>query len=209
MVTDIHRAGFQAAIHAIRQETVEATINAIGHALGNRPGAERRHRIEHCSECPPGLLEKIRELGIMVVTQPPFLYFSGERYLATVPPDRQKWLYRIRSLTDAGVTVAASSDSPIVDDNPLIGIFGAVTRLAESDQEVVPEERISVNQALEMYTRNAAYASFEESEKGTISEGKLADLVQLSDDPIAVPPEQIMDINIEMTVIGGKVVWER
>ena len=209
MVFDIHKSGFRAAIHAIRYETVEAAINAIENALGQLPRDDHRHRIEHCSECPPRLLERIRKLGIVVVTQPPFLYFSGERYLATVPSDRQPWLYRIKALMEAGIPVAGSSDSPIVDDNPLVGIYAAVNRLATSGQAVLPEERISVNRALEMYTSNAAYASFQEHEKGTISEGKLADLVLLSNDPTTVSPERIKDITVDMTIIGGEVVWER
>lgn len=209
MVMNIHRAGFRTAIHATRYETVEAAVNAIEYALGQLPRDDHRHRIEHCSECPPRLLDRISRLGIMVVTQPPFVYYSGERYLAMVPPDRQPWLYRIKSLMEVGIPVAGSSDSPIVDDNPLVGIHAAVNRLATSGQAVLPEERISVNKALEMYTRNAAFASFEENEKGTIREGKLADLVLLSDDPTIIPPEQLKDIKVEMTIIGGEVVWER
>jgi predicted amidohydrolase YtcJ len=209
MVLGIHRAGYRAAIHATRYETVEAAVNAIEYALGVMPQPEHRHRIEHCSECPPHLLDRIKRLGIMVVTQPPFVYYSGERYLAMVPPGRQPWLYRIKSMMDAGIPVAGSSDSPIVDDNPLVGMYAAVNRLAASEQEVIPEENISVTKALEMYTRNAAYASFDEKEKGTITQGKLADLVLLSDDPTTVSPEQIKDITVEMAIIGGKVVWER
>lgn len=209
IVLDLHRSGFRAAVHAVRCETVEAAVNAIEYALGQLPQDQHRHRIEHCSECPSHLLERIRKLGIVVVTQPPFLYYSGERYLAMVPSDRQLWLYRIKSMMDAGIPVAGSSDSPIVDDNPLVGIYAAVNRLAASGQAVLPEESISVERALEMYTRNAAYVSFEEKEKGTISEGKLADLVVLSDDPTAVTPERLKDVSVEMTIIGGEVVWER
>jgi predicted amidohydrolase YtcJ len=209
MVLNIHWAGYRAAIHATRYETVEAVVNAIEYALGVIPQPEHRHRIEHCSECPPHLLDRIKKLGIAVVTQPPFVYYSGERYLAMVPSDRQPWLYRIRSLMEAGIPIAGSSDSPIVDDNPMVGIYAAVNRLAQSGQAVLPEERVSVKKALEMYTCNAARSSFEEHEKGTISEGKLADLVLLSDDPTAVPPEQLKDITVDMTIIGGEVIWER
>ena len=93
-------------------------------------------------------------------------------------------------------------------DNPLIGIYGAVARLTQSGQPLLPKERISASQALAMYTINAAYASFEEDVKGSITPGKLADIVLLSDDPIRTPTEQIKDIKVEMTMIGGKVVWE-
>jgi hypothetical protein len=144
----------------------------------------------------------------MVVTQPPFLYYSGERYLATIPPTQLRWLYRIKSFLDRGLIVAGGSDSPVVPDNPLVGIYAAVTRRAESGQYLSPEERISAKQALAMYTINAAYASFEENIKGSITPGKLADMVVLSDDPLKSPPERIKDIRVEMTIIDGKVVWE-
>ncbi len=118
------------------------------------------------------------------------------------------WLYRIKSPLESGVVVAGSSDAPVVPGNPLVGIYAAVTRQAGSGQLLLPEERITVNQALALYTTNAAYASFEENIKGSISPGKLADIVVLNDDPTKVPPEQIKDIKVEMTIIGGEVVWE-
>ena len=207
-VLDAHRAGFQLAIHAIQESTVEAAIIALENAYGQLPQAGRRHRIEHCSECPPHLLERLGKLQVVIATQPPFLHYSGERYLVTVPAEQLQWLYRIKSFLDNGLIVAGSSDSPIVPDNPLVGIYGAVTRQAESGQQLLPEERISANQALALYTINGAYASFEEGIKGSIAEGKLADMVILSDDPTRVSPEQIKDISVEMTIVGGKIVWE-
>ncbi len=203
-----HHAGFQLAFHAIGQSEVAAAISALEYTNERFPLAHRRHRIEHCSECPPYLLERLRELNAVVVTQPPFIYYSGERYLATVPTDRLPWLYRIKSLLDGGLIVAGSSDSPVVPLNPLAGIYAAVTRKAESGQQLMPEECVSVKQAMAMYSTNAAYASFEEGIKGSIAPGKLADIVVLSDDPTQVPPEQIRDIKVEMTIIGGEVVWE-
>lgn len=203
-----HRAGFQVAIHAVQKESVEAAISALEYAQNQLPQAGRRHRIEHCSECPPPLLERLKKLRAVVVTQPPFLHYSGERYLATVPPDRLPWLYRIKSVLDSGLVVAGSSDSPIVPDNPLVGIYAAVTRKAETGQDVLAEECVSVQQALEVYTINGAYASFEQDVKGSITEGKLADMALLSDDPTRVPPERIKDIKVQMTIVGGEVVWE-
>ena len=203
-----HQAGFQLAIHAIEPSTVEAALTALEYAHSHLPQTGRRHRIEHCSECPPHLLKRLAKLQVVVVTQPPFLYYSGERYLAKIPPDRLQWLYRIKSLIDSGLIVAGSSDSPVVPNNPLVGIYAAVTRQAESGQQLLPQECISASQALAMYTRNAAYASFEEDTKGSITQGKLADMVVLSNDPVKSPPEQIKNIKVEMTIIGGKVVWE-
>jgi hypothetical protein len=203
-----HQAGFQLAIHAVEPSTVEAAITALEYAQSHFPQAGRRHRIEHCSVCPPQLLERLSKLQTIIVTQPPFIYYSGERYLAQVPKSQLPWLYRIKSFLDSGLIVAGSSDSPVVPDNPLVGIYAAVTRKAESEQQIVPEECISGKQALALYTTNAAYASLEENVKGSITPGKLADIVVLSDDPTQSPPEQIKDIKVEMTIIGGEVVWK-
>ena len=207
-VASAQRDGFQLAIHAVRMEAVEAAITALEYARDLLPAVGLRHRIEHCSECPPHLLERLARLQALVVTQPPFIYYSGQRYLATVAPERQPWLYRIASFLANGLIVAASSDSPIVPDNPLAGICAAVTRQAESGQYLLPEESIPADQALALYTLNAAYASGEETLKGSVTQGKLADLVLLSDDPTRVPPEAIKNIRVEMTIIGGEVVYQ-
>jgi predicted amidohydrolase YtcJ len=205
---DCHRAGWQLAFHAVAESTVAAAVTALEYVKGYSPVAGQRHRIEHCGECPPHLLERIRRLGTVIVTQPSFIYFSGERYLATVDPRQLPWLYRIRSPLEAGVVVAGSSDAPVVPHHPLVGIGAAVTRRAASGQVLLPEEAISPWQALALYTVNAAYASFEEDVKGSLTPGKLADIVVLSDDPTSVEPERIQDIKVVMTMVGGEVVWE-
>ena len=203
-----HRAGFQLAIHCVEPGTVEAAIAVLEYIASQSSLAGRRHRLEHVSECPPELLKRLKKLRAVVVTQPVFIYHSGERYLATVPAERQRWLYRIGSFLDAGLMVAGSSDSPVAPDNPLLGIYAAVTRRAESGQQLLPEEAISAEDALALYTTSAAYASFEEDSKGSIAPGKLADMVILSADPLKSSPEKIKDIRVEMTIIGGGVVWE-
>jgi predicted amidohydrolase YtcJ len=208
LALDCHRTGFQLAFHAVAESTVEAAVKALEYIDKYSPVAGRRHRIEHCGECPPYLLERLRKLGSVIVTQPPFIYYSGERYLATVSKSQLPWLYRIKSPLESGVVVAGSSDAPVVPNNPLVGIYTAVTRQAESGQVLLPEERITANQALALYTTNAAFASFEENIKGSISPGKLADIVVLSDDLTKIPPERIKDIKVAMTIIGGEVVRE-
>ncbi len=203
-----HQADFQLAIHCVEPGTVEAALATLEYIASRSSLKGRRHRLEHLSECPPELFKRLKKLEAVVVTQPNFVYHNGERYLATVSPERRRWLYRIKSFHDAGLTVAAGSDSPVAPDNPLLGIYAAVTRRAQSGQELLPEEAVSVPQALAMYTTNAAYASFEEDTKGSIAEWKLADMVVLSADPLKSPPEEIKDIQVEMTVVGGKVAWE-
>ncbi|MDO8634699.1 MAG: amidohydrolase family protein, partial [Dehalococcoidia bacterium] len=204
LVFKAHKAGYQVAIHAI--DNVDAAATALEYAIGKNP-KPHRHRIEHCSVCPPDTLNRLSKLGVIVVTQPPFLYYSGERYLSEVPKHQLPWLYRIKSFKEAGLRPAASSDSPVVTNNPLLGIYAAVMRKTETGEPILPEEVISAQEALEMYSLAAAYANFEENEKGTISPGKLADLVLLNNDPTRVPYDVIKDIKVEMTIIGGEVVW--
>jgi predicted amidohydrolase YtcJ len=207
-VIEAQQAGFQVAIHAIQDKMVEAVIETFEKARNQPPQTDMRHRIEHCSECPPELLERLKKLQPVIVTQPPFIHYSGDRYAAMVPEEKLPYLYGFKSLIDTGSIVAAGSDSPIVPDNPLAGIYGAVTRLTVTGNRLNPEECISAEQALAIYTTNAAYASFEENIKGSITEGKLADMVLLSDNPLTVPPEELMDIQVEMTIIGSEVVFE-
>ncbi|MBN2098160.1 MAG: amidohydrolase [Dehalococcoidia bacterium] len=209
LVLKVHGMGLQLAFHADERETLEAAITALEHALHRAQRTDHRHRIEHCSVCPPHLMKRLKATGAMVVTQPPFIYYSGERYLATVPPGDLEWLYAIGSLRSAGIRVAGSSDSPVVPFNPLVGICAAVTRKAASGQTLLTHEAISALEALMAYTSDAAYASFEENTKGSISAGMLADLVVLSEDPLAAPPEQIREIEVLATILDGKVVWRK
>ncbi|MDP2954023.1 MAG: amidohydrolase family protein, partial [Chloroflexota bacterium] len=207
-IVQAHRAGFQVALHAVEETTLEAAVEALEHALGRYPRRDHRHRIEHGSVCPPPLLRRLRALKVVVVTQPSFLYYSGERYRAEVPPYQQPWLYRVKSFHRAGLRPAASSDAPVVPPNPVMGLYAAVTRKSQEGVALLPEEAISPQGALEMYTRNAAYAAFEERAKGSLVAGKLADLVLLNHDPTAVSPDEIKDIRVEKTILGGRVFSE-
>ena len=204
LVLRAHDAGFQVAVHAVEADAVEAAAEALLGEGRLRP----RDRIEHCSECPPTLLDKLQGSGLIVVTQPAFLYHSGRRYLSDVAQEMQPWLYRVGSFEEVGLRPAASSDAPVSDPHPLLGVYAAVTRRADTGETVGETERVSTEQALRMHTINGAYASFQESQKGSIEVGKLADLVLLDRDPTAVAPDDLPHINVAMTIVGGKVVWE-
>lgn len=201
-------AGLQIAIHAIEESAIEAACSCIERALQKFPRTGHRHRIEHCSVCPPALVQRILKAGICVVTQPGFLHFSGDRYLETVPPEQLKYLYPIGTLAGSGVRVAFSSDFPVAPPAPLIGIQAAVTRATPSGRVVGATEAIEPTQALQMHTQLAATAGFEEDRKGALAPGKLADFVVLSDNPTRVAPDKIKDIVVEMTVINGQIAWE-
>jgi len=209
MVLNIHQSGFQAILHAIEETTIEAACSAIAYTLQRSPRSDHRHRIEHCSVCPPSLSERLASLGILVVTQPSFIYYNGDRYLRTVPNWQLKHLYPIATLMKSGIKVAGSSDCPLVPANPLIGIYSATSRMAETGEIVLPEERITPLEALKMYTEYAARATLEEKIKGSITPGNLADLVVLNGDPTRLPADEIKDIEMEMTILNGEMVWDR
>ncbi len=208
LVSNIHQSGLQAVIHAVEETSIEAVCTAIEYALEKSPRLDHRHRIEHCSVCPEALSKRLASLGVMVVTQPSFIYYNGERYLETVPDTQLKNLYPMGTLMKNGVQVASSSDCPVVPANPLIGIYSAVSRKSETGKAVLAKEGITPLDALRTYTHNAARATFDEKIKGSITPGKVADLAVLSGDPITSPTEEIKDIRVEMTILNGEVVWE-
>jgi predicted amidohydrolase YtcJ len=206
MISSILAAGFQSAIHAVEEPVIEAAIKGFEYALRLHSRADSRHRVEHCSVCSPALLQKLASLGGMVVTQPAFLFYEGERYIKTVPADQLKYIYPIDLMLKNNLRVAFGSDLPIVDANPMVGIGTAVTRRSESGSRL-PGQGIGLYDAIRMHTLDAAAASFEEHIKGSICPGKMADFVLLDKDPFSVAAEQIKDIRIVMTVIGGRIVW--
>ena len=209
LVLGVHKSGLQVILHALEETTIEPACSAIESALFRFPRAHHRHRIEHCAVCPPSLSRRLASLGIMVVTQPSFIFYHGDRYLRTVPKGQLKHLYPLATLMRNGVRVAGSSDCPIVPPGPLIGIYSAVSRKAETGEVILPKEKITPFEALQMYTEYAAGVNFEEKIKGSITAGKLADLVILNGDPTRVSTSEIKDIEVEMTIIDGKVVWSK
>ena len=144
----------------------------------------------------------------MIVTQPGFIYHGGDRYLAEVEPERRRLLYRIGSLMRAGVAVAGSSDAPVIDPNPLFGIYGAATRKSASGQLVGPREDISTLETIRLFTSMASRAIGHEFPGGRIAVGEAADLVMLDKDPAAVSRQELLKVRVVMTLIGGRIAWE-
>ncbi len=206
-VLQIHKLGFQVAMHAVEETTIAAAYLALDYALNNLPRADHRHRIEHCSVCQPEMARLLASLGVAIVTQPAFIYYNGERYLNTVPTKQIEHLYPLATLAKAGLKVAVGSDCPVVPPNPLSGIYAAASRIAETGQSVAPKQRITAIDAIHMYTKGSAYSCFQENIKGSLTPGKLADLIVLSDNPAEVNTEEIKGLEVKMTIIDGKIVW--
>ncbi len=208
-VLSIHRSEFQAILHAIESKTIEAACNAVENALQKSPRPDHRHRIEHCSVCTSSLAKRIASLGMMVITQPSFIFYNGDRYLRTVPDSNLQHLYSIRTLMENSIVVAGSSDCPIVPPSPLLGVYSAISRRTNEGDSILLKEGIPPMEALKMYTEYAARAGFEENLKGSITPGKLADIVVLSDDPTKLPVDETKDIQVEMTILNGEIVWDK
>jgi predicted amidohydrolase YtcJ len=178
-------------------------LTAIENARRAVPQCDKlRHRIEHVSVLNPDLIKRIRQARVIASVQPHFIP-SDSWVPARVGRERAKSVYLLRSLLKSGATVVGGSDCPIEPIDPLEGICAAVTS-ATTDYG----ERIDAQAAIELFTKNAAYATHEEKLKGTIQEGKIADLVVLDRDPLKVPPEQIREIKVLATVVAGRVVYE-
>ncbi len=208
-----HKAGFQVGVHAIGDRAISAVLDSYEKALKQLPRADHRLRIEHCGICTPAIVERIKGMGVVPVPQPIFLYGEGESYRAGLGEERVKWAYPLRSFLENGIVTPMSSDCPATSGteliSPLLGIYVAVNRRTDSGRELGPEQRIGVEDALRCYTLNSAYATFEDDVKGSIEPDKLADFAVLSEDPTRIAEEKIKDIYVEMTVVGGRVVYTR
>nr|WP_275889561.1 amidohydrolase [Nakamurella flavida] len=203
-----HRAGWQMAIHAIGDRAIGMCLDAFAAALARMPRADHRHRIEHCGVMRPDIIARMAAMGVIPVGQPPFIHEFGDGFLHHLGRERAQLTYPLRSLLDAGIPVAGSSDSPVSSFAPLIGVQAAVNQLTRDGQDFAPAEALTVEEALTIYTRNAAFAAFDENRKGTLTPGKYADLAVLGADPRLVPPTEISRIPILATVLGGETVFQ-
>lgn len=200
LVLKAHKAGLQLGIHAIGDKAIESALIAYSEALKKLPRENHRHRIEHCSVLNPKLIKRMKRLGLIASVQPHFVisdFWVADR----VGKERARWVYPFKTILHEGLVMVSGSDCPVEPINPSLGIWAAVARKS------VPEERLTVEEALKTYTLNAAYASFEEDKKGTVEVGKFADLTLLSDDLCNIPNEQIKNVVADMTIVNGKIVY--
>jgi len=202
LVSRAHQAGLQVAIHAIGDRAVDSVLKAYEKALEEHPRENHRHRIEHCSVLNPKLIKRMKRLNLVASVQPHFVV-SDFWALDRLGESRIRWMFPFKTLMQEQIVVTSGSDCPVEPINPILGIWAAVAR------KTVPEERLSIEEALKTYTLNAAFASFDEDRRGTLKAGKLADLTVLSDDPFSVAPDDIRSIRVEMTMVNGEIVYSR
>jgi predicted amidohydrolase YtcJ len=197
-----HAAGLQICVHAIGDAAVERCVTLYERLLAQQPRGDHRHRIEHASLVPPELIPRIARCGLYVSTQPLFIHSEKTWLPRRIGAERARHVYPLRALIDGGVVVGGASDAPVESIDVLHAIQCCVTREGfETHQALTPEE------ALRLFTRDAARLQFEEDEKGTLAPAKRADLVVLSGNPLTAAADRIADIRVLRTVAGGRVVY--
>ena len=201
-----HLAGYQITAHAVGDNAVTMMIDAIEKALKAKPKKDHRHRIEHCAMVNDQLLDRIKALGIIPVPQPIFLYEFGDGYVRNYG-ERAHRMFTCGSYIKRGILAAGSSDCPVTFANPLLNMHVAINRQTQTGQVVGPDEKISVMDAIRMFTYNSAFVGFDEKIKGSLEVGKLADLIVLSEPILKANPEKIKDIVVEKTYLDGELVF--
>jgi predicted amidohydrolase YtcJ len=210
--TEADRAGLQLSIHAIGDSANSLTLDLFEKITKENPAWDRRFRIEHAQHIQPKDFQRFAKLGVIASVQPYHAIDDGRWAEKRIGHDRCKTTYPFRSFLDNGVKMCFGSDWTVAPLSPILGIYAAVTRRTidgANPNGWFPEQRITVKQAIEAYTINCAYAVFEEREKGSISAGKMADLVVLTDDILSIDPVKIEFVGVEMTVVGGRIVHQR
>ncbi|HEY2063681.1 MAG TPA: amidohydrolase [Amycolatopsis sp.] len=201
-----HDAGWQIATHAIGDRAVTVVLDAYEAALAASPRADHRHRIEHCAVLQPAELTRLASLGLIASPQGRFVNELGDGMRAALGEHRVPWCYRLRSVLDAGVVLPASSDRPVVNGAPLLGLADMVRRRTSSGAPFSPEEAITPAEALRAYTYGSAYATFAEDRLGTLEPGKLADFAVLSGNPL--DESGMDDLRVLATAIDGELRYE-
>jgi predicted amidohydrolase YtcJ len=211
-LVSIDKAGEQLCIHAIGDHAIAMVLDLFADVARTNGPRDRRPRIEHSQHVAPRDFGRFARLGAIASVQPYHAIDDGKWAEKRIGPERAKTTYPFRSFLDHQVRLAFGSDWPVAPIDPLQGVYAAVTRATLDGKRPagwVPEQKVSVAEAIDAYTAGAAYAEFQEKEKGSITAGKLADFVLLSGDPFETPPGALRDLRVDLTVSGGRVVFDR
>jgi predicted amidohydrolase YtcJ len=211
-ILEADRAGLQVAVHAIGDRANGLLLDIFERVAAADGPRDRRFRIEHAQHLKPEDIARLGRLGLIASVQPYHAIDDGRWAERKIGPERARTTYAFRSLLDAGALLAFGSDWTVAPLSPLTGIYAAVTRRTLDGGHPggwIPEEKISVEEAVRAYTRNAAFAEFSERSKGSIEAGKLADLVVLSRDIFRIPAEAIPEVEVRLTVFDGRVIHRK
>jgi predicted amidohydrolase YtcJ len=209
LLTEVYKKGFRISAHANGDRAINLFLDIMEELQSEYPRKDPRNRDIHCTVVNPKIISRMKNLGILPTIFGPYPYYHGDKLIPAFGEDRLEWMFAARSFLDANIIISAHSDHPCAPNHPLMGIHSLVNRKTKAGQPIGQSQRISVKDALRLYTSNAAYHSFDEDSLGSIEVGKLADFVLLSDDIFLINTDLIKDISIEMTIVGGKIVYEK
>ena len=207
IVRKYDKLGYQIAIHSQGDGGLNDVLDAYENVLGSRSHNPLRHRIEHAGCLFSELLNRASAMNIAVAIQPTFIGELGDGILEALGPERANRVFPYRSMLQAGMCLGGSSDGPVTLLDPRLGLRDAVLRRTPSGETLGSDEVLTMDEALYLYTRGAAYLSFDEHLSGTIEVGKRADFTVMGYDPLVVRAEEVPDIPIVMTVVGGEIVY--
>ena len=209
---DVDRNGLQICTHAIGDKANNYMLNLYREIIDKNTKWDRRFRIEHAQHVRFEDIPRFAELGVIASVQPYHAIDDGVWAEKRIGPKRIKYTYPFRTFLDNKVMLCFGTDWTVAPINPLLGVYAAVTRRTLDDKNPdgwIPEQKITVEEAIRAYTVNNAYAAFEEKNKGSIEAGKLADLVVLNEDILTIDPVKIKDVKVDMTVFDGRVIYKR
>ncbi|PJE38687.1 amidohydrolase [Pseudooceanicola lipolyticus] len=209
MIADGHRKGYRFAIHAIGDAAIEQVLNAFEAALAEVPDPDRRHRIEHCGWLRPDQMARMKAMHVLPAPQPAFLYYFGDLYLTLIEKERVEASHPMRTWIDAGLHPSASTDCPVVEIDPFANLYSMVTRKTEKGTQIGTEHILTMEEALNAYTFESAYAAHEETIKGQLVPGQLGDVAVFDTDLLTCAAEDILTTRCDLTILGGRVVYQR
>jgi predicted amidohydrolase YtcJ len=208
-VRALHDTGLQICVHCAGDAAVDLTLDAFEEAMNANPRPDPRHRIEHAVITRPRSTQRMKDLGVIVSTQPQFIRLGGDGYADLLGEERARRAIVTREWLDNGVIVALGSDAPSTPWNtPQATLIGSVTRATFTNERHEPAQALTIQEAFRAHTMGAAYAEFAEDVKGSIEEGKLADLVVWSGDPYRATMKQLWEMIAEVTLVGGEIVHQ-
>ncbi|MBF0276963.1 MAG: amidohydrolase [SAR324 cluster bacterium] len=207
LVTRYHNLGYQIAIHGQGDDGIRDILDAYESVLGPNSNNPLRHRIEHSGCLYPDLIQRAGKMGILAAVQPVFFGLLGDGFIEAFGSNLANQLYPFKSMLEAGMTLGGSSDCPVAPLDSRLGLQGAVKRQTPSGAVLAEDQSLTMDQALQLYTKGSAYLSFDENRNGSIEIGKRADFTIMDADPRNVPIDEVPDIPFTMTVVDGEIVW--
>ena len=206
VVKEADKLGWQLHFHCCGDAAAELAIEALEAAQQENHTSGRRHVLTHLYVLSPGMMARMRALGVVAVLQPNFAYSLGEHMREALNDDQLHDILPYKSLIEAGVSVAIGADG--LPQNPFYAIYSAVARVTDVGNRLAPQEAVTVIEALRAYTRGGAYSVFEDERRGSLEPGKIADVVVFDRDLLTVPLEQVKDTQVLLTIKNGRVVFD-